>query len=87
MAGRLESAATLFFLKPLFHPAGHVGDVFEAVLKHPFAGTGTAHAGGAVNEVFDVLGEIGRHGWPTAEREKLAAIDVGHEVFILFADV
>ena len=64
-AWRLKSAATLFLLEPLFHAAGDVGDVFEAVLKHPLAGAGAAYAGGTVNEVFHVFGKVGRDGRPT----------------------
>lgn len=77
----------LLFLEPLFHAAGDVGDVFEAVLEHPFSGSGAAHADGAVDEVFGVFGEVGRDGGPAAEGEELGALDVGHEVFILFTDV
>ena len=84
---RLESAATLLLLEPLLHAAGDVGDVFEAVLEHPFAGAGAAHTGGAVDEVFDVFGEVGGDGGPATQGKKLAALDVGHEVFVLFANI
>ncbi|MFT7444934.1 MAG: hypothetical protein ACI9AF_001848 [Granulosicoccus sp.] len=67
----LESPCSiLFFLEPLLHAAGDVGDVFEAVLEHPFAGSCAAHADGAVDEVFGVFGEVGGDGGPAAEGEE-----------------
>ena len=40
-----------------------------------------------MDEVFDIFGEVGGNGGPAAEGEELAALDVGHEVFVLLADV
>ena len=82
-----KRTAISLLLEPLLHAAGDVGDVVEAVLEHPFTGSGATNAGGAVDEVFDVFGKIGGDGGPATEGKKLAALDVSHEVFVLFADV
>ena len=77
----------LFFGEPLFHAAGDVGDVGEAVFEHPASGARGAKAGRAVDEVFGILGKIAGSFGPAAERKELRSLDVGHHVFILFADV
>lgn len=46
------------FLKPMLHAASDISDVGEAILEHPGSGFGAAHSGGAMNEVFGVLGKI-----------------------------
>ena len=72
---------------PLFHTSGDVGNVVESIGEHPLGGAGAAHSCGAMDEVFRVFGEIGRDLGPSAEREELRALDVGHEVFVLLADI
>ena len=83
----LPTLGRVFLHLPLFHPSGDVGNVVESIGEHPFGGAGAAHPHGAVDEVFRVLGEIGRDLRPSAEREELRALDVGHEVFVLLADI
>jgi len=74
-------------LLPAFHSAGDVGDFFEAIIEHPHSGAGAPHPGGAENVVGFVFREIARGLRPAAEGKELAAINVGHEEFILFADI
>ncbi len=71
----------------MLHATCDVGDVVESVLEHPFSSPCATHADGAVDEVFEVFGKVGGGGGPTGEREELAAVDVGCEVFILFANI
>ncbi len=73
--------------EPAVHSACDVCDVTEAILEHPVARMGTADSGGAENVIFFVLWEAGRDVGPAAEGEELAAIDVGHEEFVLLAHV
>lgn len=75
------------FLEPLLHPSGDICDVGEAVLEHPFSGACAADSGGTMDKVAGVSWEVFGSRRPAAEGDEFAAFDMGHGVFVLFADV
>lgn len=75
------------FLEPLAHSTCDVGNIGESVLEHPFSGARAADSGGTMDKVAGVAWEVFGSRRPAAEGDEFAAFDMGHGVFVLFADV